>query len=526
MALDPLGNVFISYGTSSNITKYTVNTSNGALTSRYTWQARFLNARVFATTGYVYAYESGAQNKIYRYFNNSNLSYSVYNFEASIYNNENLSYLSVNKDDSVIYTTTTSRNVNAYSVITTLRSTLTSALVRTAHTPFVDAYTNTLYFSLNSSNSIYKIPLDGTAAELTTLSIEVSDVGSAGQPVMTGLQLWLDANDPNNTGTHSYTDGNNFSVWYDKSGNARNATAFNVNGTYNTCVWSSSPPGIILNSSNESVNPATLVGPQLRSSIPSNTFSTAMTVFLVYRTIASNSLNTLFTRGNSTTEPNLGNPVDQFNNNYYLGERNSGRFEDISGAWHPVNTSLNLFTFVMNQTANSLTLFLNGSNKYTSTKTFTASDLGDRFILGGRVDNEPTAKVDMKVSEILVYNSVLSQASREQVELYLARKWNLTLFYTQKIRLNTPQTLSLYSNSLYTMLNSNDTSSIVQIPLNYPTTTFTFNQPIQGQQIQNTTGRPLTIAVSGATVNNPILNSIPGISDIKTISGTSPFTLV
>jgi len=90
----------------------------------------------------------------------------------------------------------------------------------------------------------------------------------------------------------------------------------------------------------------------------------------------------------------------------------------------------------------------------------------------------------------------------------------------------TPQTLSLYSNSLYTMMNSNTTSSIVQIPLNYPPTTFTFSAPVQGQQIQNTTGRALTIAVSGSTVTNPTLNSIPGISDIKTLSGTGPYRLV
>ena len=91
--------------------------------------------------------------------------------------------------------------------------------------------------------------------------------------------------------------------------------------------------------------------------------------------------------------------------------------------------------------------------------------------------------------------------------------------------LTTPQTLSLYSNSLYTMMNSNTTSSIAQIPLNYPSTTFTFTSP-SNQYIQNATGRPLTIAVSGSTVTNSNFNSIPGISDVKTITGTGPYTLV
>jgi sugar lactone lactonase YvrE len=81
------------------------------------------------------------------------------------------------------------------------------------------------------------------------------------------------------------------------------------------------------------------------------------------------------------------------------------------------------------------------------------------------------------------------------------------------------QTLSLYSNSLYTVANSGSTSLIVQLALSSPST-YTFSSISTSLQIQNATGIPLTIAVSGGIVTNPVLNSIPNISDVKTLYNT------
>jgi hypothetical protein len=82
---------------------------------------------------------------------------------------------------------------------------------------------------------------------------------------------------------------------------------------------------------------------------------------------------------------------------------------------------------------------------------------------------------------------------------------------------NTPQTLNLYSNALYTTISLYSNSIMVQIPLtSYPSTTFTFSNPITSQ-IQNSTGRQLTIAVTGSTVTNPTINSLPNIPDILTL---------
>jgi hypothetical protein len=68
---------------------------------------------------------------------------------------------------------------------------------------------------------------------------------------------------------------------------------------------------------------------------------------------------------------------------------------------------------------------------------------------------------------------------------------NTSNFPLSVTTLGNPQTISLYSNSLYTVLNSGTTSAIARIPLTtYPTTTFTFSNVIANtyQEVQYTNG--------------------------------------
>ena len=92
--------------------------------------------------------------------------------------------------------------------------------------------------------------------------------------------------------------------------------------------------------------------------------------------------------------------------------------------------------------------------------------------------------------------------------------------------LTNPQTVNLYSNSLYTVLNTGSVSAIQRIPLTYPTTTFTFSNT-SNVQIQNTTGTAITVAVPGATVSNAVIQSIPNMTDIRTLTGSgTSYTVV
>jgi len=93
-----------------------------------------------------------------------------------------------------------------------------------------------------------------------------------------------------------------------------------------------------------------------------------------------------------------------------------------------------------------------------------------------------------------------------------------TVYY---VNYTTPQTLSLYSNALYITMSSAVNSAMVRIPFaSYPTTTFTFSNPVN-VQVQNSTGRPLTLSVTGSTLTNSNLNSLPNITDVMTLYNTS-----
>jgi sugar lactone lactonase YvrE len=175
MGVDPLGFVFVSSGTA--ITKYRVNTVTGALTSLYSWSVS-QGSRLYATLGYVYTYLSGTTGNILR-FNNFSNSEST-SFTSLIYANDaTLSYLSANPNDTIIYSTTASGNIYAYSLLTSNVTLLTTTLDPATNVPFIDPYTNMMYASLSYDNSIRQIPLDGTAAS-SFADIALSVPGGAG----------------------------------------------------------------------------------------------------------------------------------------------------------------------------------------------------------------------------------------------------------------------------------------------------------------------------------------------------------
>jgi len=155
MALDPLGNIFIS---SCNITRYTVNTLTGVLSSNVSVASPFPGARVYATLGYVYAYLTGATSNVYRYTN------SLVNRAAfvSIYPGT-LSFFSANARDTILYSTTTTSNIYSYNVSSGVNIQLGSNLDSFTYTPVPDSYANSLYSALPRSNSIAITGTNGTS---------------------------------------------------------------------------------------------------------------------------------------------------------------------------------------------------------------------------------------------------------------------------------------------------------------------------------------------------------------------------
>jgi len=167
--IDTLGYVYISYGTNSNIVKCSVNTQTGALSpALWAITAPYANSRIFPTTNSVYVYASGTTSNIYRYSaNKTSIQYT-----SAIYSNDgSLRFLSATPNDAFLFATTSTSNVYSYNVQTKVATRIASNLAATAHTPYYDAYTNNLYCSLSTANSIARIPLSGTGAVTMIASV-------------------------------------------------------------------------------------------------------------------------------------------------------------------------------------------------------------------------------------------------------------------------------------------------------------------------------------------------------------------
>jgi len=238
-----------------------------------------------------------------------------------------------------------------------------------------------------------------------------------------GLQLWMDAMDPNGTGTPP-ANGATLTTVADKSGNGRTGTFYNRTYTFtqlftgvntaNATYTAGAYPFITPNFAQSSF---------LGSFIPAGTFLSAASIFFVYKT--TNTAGPAFTR---TIPPasgqagNLGNPIDQQGTFYYIGSNNAQSFNVTP--YTPYNTNTFINNLNINQSPQSISVFSNGNSLYSSTGTWTASDGGNFLTFFGRGDGGSSIMAG-NMNEILVYNSVLTAPLRQAIEGYLAWKWNI-----------------------------------------------------------------------------------------------------
>ena len=225
---------------------------------------------------------------------------------------------------------------------------------------------------------------------------------------ISGLQMWLDATDPNATGIVP-ADGTTVSVWNDKSGNNYNATvaAGKIAGTYSTA--------------NKAVNFAA-----------SNTgYATSYT--------ANPSTETMFVVFN--------NPSPSGNNNMVIGGPQGAR--SLSGgfagggagvgacsylnnevAWSgmasmPAGTYTSGTTVIITGQVNGATTSIsqNGGTIYSNTTAYPFI-AGTTTYLGTDYYYSAYYYIGYEM-EVIFYNSLLSLSQRQQVEGYLAWKWGL-----------------------------------------------------------------------------------------------------
>ena len=233
--------------------------------------------------------------------------------------------------------------------------------------------------------------------------------------LISGCALWLDGADPAGTGVIP-ANGSTVTTWVDKSGNGYNFTnGSRAAPTYTTGALTFTGSGT--NGANTQV--------LSNASIP---LSTTYSIFAV---AVQNSSHPSYTGYNYILTANT-------TVNYYLniGTGSSGYFATFTGYTVPTaafnDTSVNspnttmLVQTLVGVTNDNTTLspYLNGTLMTTKVGTTNA-------VTGITVGDAPTLSLSAQnwngnISEIIIFNSVISSTRRQQIEGYLAWKWGLT----------------------------------------------------------------------------------------------------
>lgn len=225
---------------------------------------------------------------------------------------------------------------------------------------------------------------------------------------VSGCCVWLDSADPVSFNSGGITNGTTITSWRDKSGLGQSIT---VAGSP---VWNSTT----LNSS-PSVN--------LTNGRFSGIFSNPLSNFTF----------TAFIITSLNSYPTGGYPCLAFQNTptgsflRVLDYAGAFRYLSFLTGGFLVSTASSLTTpFLWSTTYNGSTsafLYYNGSNTANSTGASSPGCNAAYFYLGTEEGDIPGVNSwPGYVSEVVVYNTVLTQTARQQVEGYLAQKWGLT----------------------------------------------------------------------------------------------------
>ena len=214
-----------------------------------------------------------------------------------------------------------------------------------------------------------------------------------------GLIFWLDGADPAGTGVLP-ANGASVATWVDKSGNSKNATASTA------ATYSLSTKSLVFTGTQYYTTPFTTV-------------PTTISVFLVINIATSGYMDM------------MSGVLQVITTNYSQHLTIPGGSTVVDGTTMASATTL-LYNFTFDSSASAymyyngaLTGTRNGSTTYTGNGT---------IVLGG--SDGVHEMYNGTISEILMYNSVLSTADRQKIEGYLAWKWgfasNLTATHPYK----------------------------------------------------------------------------------------------
>lgn len=318
---------------------------------------------------------------------------------------------------------------------------------------------------------------------------------------ITGCSLWMDGADPAGTGTPPAT-GSTVTTWVDKSSNTSSTPTFSGTATYNN--------GVVFSSSSVS---GTFI------SAPANAIYTSFSVIS-----ATTPTNGVFT---------LRNPVNNDEIRAFCIIGNTNAFQTANapgGSWATILYNSTPFPLrntltTSSNTATSIGLTINGNT--------TSSNVSGTAYTLSTCSNWSIGWNTATISEVILYNSVLSMDQRQQVEKYLAWKWKVpSVLPTSHIGYKGPP-VAFGKVPYYTAFS----------PLSIPTcalwldaadsTTVTGTTTVTAWSDKSGNGRPVTITSApsyGTTTQNKLktlaFNNNQVTTSIASAVGTGDFTLI
>ena len=213
---------------------------------------------------------------------------------------------------------------------------------------------------------------------------------------ITGCRLWLDGADPLGTRVIP-ANASSLTTWFDKSGNGFNATANGTAATYNTNAV------VFAGAQNYGTSLSSTILTQSAFAVISYTGSAYMDIISVNSTSGSAGLQQIINSGTQRITSYGGAVV-------------------VTGSAVTASTVV-LYNYTFNSGVSTF-IYLNGTQTGTSTG---SSISGSGTISIGSYNNsgglEPFTG---NMYELILFNVVLTTTQRQQVESYLAQKWNFT----------------------------------------------------------------------------------------------------
>jgi hypothetical protein len=226
---------------------------------------------------------------------------------------------------------------------------------------------------------------------------------------VSGLQVWVDGEDPLGTGAVP-ANGSTLSTWFDKSGNANNLGTVAGTGTF--ASNSLNGKGTVTFNGSTFYRAATGNAPY------------PITVFIIVRVSALNRPHDVCGVSISTG--------DNFNS-LTLGEHTSNRWHNGSSGFSRTpltvssteETSTNFLLMGWAIADNNFSIMRNGV-QISQTGSYTwAAPANDFFQIGARTSSSTGNNLSGSVAEVLVYNYTMLTQDRQFLEGYLAWKWGI-----------------------------------------------------------------------------------------------------